>query len=88
MLREKQAQEAARRLRADDVREAFRRRRDEGAAAETLAAEYGVDAALLERALQAASLPWLGEMAVGSSRETRRVATLERLPPPVRRGDA
>ena len=77
-LREKRVQEAASRLRAEDVREVFRRRRDDhGATAALLAAEYGVDAAVLERALRAASLPWLAEVSFGTPPTTRRIATLE-----------
>ena len=76
-LREKRLQEAASRLRAEDVLEVFRRRRDDGAAAAPLAAEYGVDEALLERALAAASMPWLAEMTLGTPPTRRRVATLE-----------
>ena len=76
-LREKRLQEAASRLRAEDVREVFRRRRDDGAAAAPLGAEYGIDTALLERALGAASLPWLAEVTLGTPPTKRRVATLE-----------
>lgn len=76
-LREKRLQEAASRLRSEDVREVFRRRRDDGAAAPQLAAEYGVDAVLLERALGSASLPRIAEVALGTPPSNRRVATLE-----------
>lgn len=80
-LRERQTQEAASRLRTEDVREVFRRRRDDGATAAPLASEYGVDAALLERALRAAALPWLAEVKLGVPPVTRRVATLDKPPP-------
>ena len=62
----------------EDVREVFRRRRDDGASAAPLAAEFQVDAAVLERALHAASLPWLAEVKLGVPPITRRVATLEK----------
>ena len=86
-LREKRLQEAASRLRTEDVREVFRRRRDDGAAAAPLAAEYGVDVVLLERALGAASLPWLAEVTLGTPPTKRRVATLEAVGAPPQRAD-
>jgi len=77
-LREKQTQEAENRLRVEVLRDVFRRRRDDGVATAALAAEYGVDTELLERALRAASLPWIRDEALGFPPVTRKVATTRR----------
>jgi hypothetical protein len=60
----------------EDVREAYRRHRD-GAQPSKLAAAYGVDAALLSRALHAARLPRIHEMPLGNPPVLRRVAADE-----------
>jgi hypothetical protein len=61
-------------LRVEDVRELYTRHREEKLDAAALAATYGVDAALLARALAAARLPRIRAVPIGSPPVLRRVA--------------
>ena len=62
IARRKHERDAVGRLRAEDVREAFRRHRDETLSAAQLAAHYRVDATVLAKALHAARLPRIKEV--------------------------